>query len=96
MREIAGEAGLSPSGGAGGGTAEDERARALKAAWEAMLVEGMDGNLGEGGLEGIAEDKAPTGAGGFQDKIKQAMNKMKEGESKIQVNISCCIAVHLK
>lgn len=91
MREIAGEVGVPESGASGDDLAEAERSRAFKAAWEAMLVEGMDGNIGEDGIAGLGaeafeKDAAPTkdGAGGFQDKIKQAMNKMKENEAKIQ------------
>lgn len=90
MREIAGEAGV-PEAGASGDMSESERDRALKAAWEAMLVEGMDGNIGQDGIAGLGgealEKDAGSGkdnAGGFQDKIKQAMNKMKENEAKIQ------------
>jgi peroxin-19 len=95
MREIAEDANGPDAASGGEDVSEEERARAFKAAWEAMLVEGMDGNLGEGGLEGLAQasSKDPAakgkegaaGAGGFQDKIKQAMDKMKESESKMQV-----------
>lgn len=95
MREIAGEADGSTAASGGDDVSEEERARAFKAAWEAMLVEGMDGNLGEGGFEGLAQasskgaapksKEGAAGAGGFQDKIKQAMDKMKESESKMQV-----------
>ncbi|KAF8964821.1 Pex19 protein family-domain-containing protein [Flammula alnicola] len=95
MREIADEAAGSAQGDAAEGeVTEDERARAFKAAWEAMLVEGMDGNLGDGGLEALGETEpsakakeadAGAGTGGFQDKIKQAMDKLKESESKIKV-----------
>jgi len=91
MREIAGEAtaGKDAAEGAskGEGISEEERTKVLKAAWEAMLVEGMDANLGEGGIAGIAENggkEKAAAAGGFQDKIKQAMDKLKESESKFQ------------
>lgn len=53
-----------------------DSARALKAAWEQMLVEGMDGDPGVG---------QSSGDSGFQDKIKQAVNKLKESESHLQV-----------
>lgn len=56
-----------------------ESTRALKAVWEQMLVEGMDGD------PGVSQNEASTG-GGFQDKIKQAVNKLKESESSLQVN----------
>lgn len=89
MREIAGEAAGSSSDK---DVTEEERNRAFKAAWEAMLVDGMDGNLGDSGLEGIGEalgksEKKEEGPGGFQDKIKQAMDKLKESESKAQVRL---------
>jgi Pex19 protein family len=48
-----------------------------KAVWEQMLVEGMDGAPGVGQFSGDS---------GFQDKIKQAVNKLKESESNLQVN----------
>jgi peroxin-19 len=89
MREIAGEA----AGSSGDkDVTEEERNRAFKAAWEAMLVDGMDGNLADGGLEGIGEalgmsEKKEERPGGFQDKIKQAMDKLKESESKAQVRL---------
>ena len=95
-----------------------EAEQALKAAWEAMLVEGMNGmagtdgdrlaNLGEilgdPGLgpkkdgakmeasnSGKAGESASQGAtekkkNDFQDALKQAMNKMKETESNLQVS----------
>ncbi|KIM38541.1 hypothetical protein M413DRAFT_447771 [Hebeloma cylindrosporum] len=86
MREIAGEAAGSTSDK---DVTEEERNRVFKAAWEAMLVDGMDGNLGDGGLEGIGaalgkSEEKEQGASGFQDKIKQAMDKLKESESKAQ------------
>ncbi|KAF9531455.1 Pex19 protein family-domain-containing protein [Crepidotus variabilis] len=77
---------------------EEERNKALRAAWEAMLIEDM----GEGGHGGTAEEYAGSasakaagtekgktpgpsaGAGGaFQDKIKQAVDKLKESEEKL-------------
>ncbi|KAF8154421.1 Pex19 protein family-domain-containing protein [Crassisporium funariophilum] len=96
MREIAGD----PTEGAGEKaeteTTEEERARAFKAAWEAMLVEGMDGNVAGGDLNGLGEiygkDNEAKGkeksAGGFQDKIKQAMDKLKESETNLQADSS--------
>lgn len=97
MKEIGEEAGAPPpSGGAADDGDEEEldeetkaQARAFKAAWEAMLVEGMNGKDGEDPLISLGEvlgDKNPgasSAAGaGFQDKIKQAMEKMKEAETK--------------
>jgi peroxin-19 len=54
-----------------------ENARAL---WEKMLVEGMDGNPGTSQSSGNGD--------GFQDRIKQAVNKLKESESNLQVQSS--------
>jgi len=50
MRAIAGEAAGGPDDM---DVTEEERSRAFKAAWEAMLVGGMDGNLGDSGLEPV-------------------------------------------
>ncbi|KAF4609546.1 hypothetical protein D9613_012315 [Agrocybe pediades] len=100
MREITGERlGEDASGSAEGSSStmsEEERTRALKAAWEAMLVEGMDGNIGgAGGLEGLGGGNTSANSDGkakeqggtaFQDKIKQAMEKLKESESKFQAS----------
>jgi peroxin-19 len=55
-----------------------ESARALQVVWEQMLVEGMNGDPGVG---------QSSGDSGFQDKIKQAVNKLKESESNLQVNL---------
>ena len=84
-------------GGERAGTEEARQAKIFKAAWEAMLVEGMNGPDGEelaellasagGGEAPGARDGKSTaeGAGGFQDKIKQAMDKLKESETNLQV-----------
>lgn len=81
-----------------GDQTEAERARAFKAAWEAMLVEGLDGTSADGGLPDLGQVLGQDGVGpstsnkaggettGFQDKIKQAMDKLKESESKVQVS----------
>ena len=52
---------------------DGESVQALKAVWEQMLVEGMDGDQS-------------LGDSGFQDKIKRAVNKLKESESSLQVS----------
>lgn len=96
MREIGVEAGAPPPAPAtDGAPVDDERARAFKAAWEAMLVDEMNGKegaedplltFGEVLNKGQASTSATTGASGsqenFQDKIKQAMDRMKEVEGK--------------
>ncbi|KAJ7619405.1 Pex19 protein family-domain-containing protein [Roridomyces roridus] len=71
MREIGSAAGVPASGEAGAEAA-------LKAAWEAMLVEGMDG---------VAEGSTAAAAGestDFQRKIQQTMGKLREGEETLK------------
>ena len=75
MRELSAE-GSSPS--ADNDETSAENARALKGVWEQMLIEGMDG--------GDPRVGQFSGDSGFQDKIKQAVNKLKESESNLQVN----------
>jgi len=74
MRELSAE-GSSPS--ADNDETSAENVRALKGVWERMLVEGMDGDPGVG---------QSSGDSGFQDKIKQAVNKLKESESNLQAD----------
>lgn len=98
MREIGAGEGLGPEG-----ANDEETQRAFKAAWEKMLVEGMDGMGGNdlAGLEefmgqdqGISRNIGGPSAPGtsaeandFQNKIKQAMDKLKESESNLQVRV---------
>jgi len=87
MREITGDPSTSKiAEGAAAEMSEEERAKAFKAAWDAMLVESADANQGEAGVSDQGKEKAPP-AGAFQDKIKQAMDKLKDSESKFQVFI---------
>jgi peroxin-19 len=104
MREI-GEEGKRKGGkaeaeGEGSADKDKENERVFKAAWEAMLVEGMDGVggadlaglgdlLGDGGVKGKEKGADKDGAGGgekddFQSKIRQTMGKLKESESNLQ------------
>ncbi|KAI0367286.1 Pex19-domain-containing protein [Pilatotrama ljubarskyi] len=74
------------------GTTDEERAKAFKAAWEAMLVEGMNGAMSAEevaekgkGAEGAAGSSAPAPSGStdsFQDNIRKAMDRMKESDRK--------------
>jgi len=102
MRELGAEA-AGASTGEEGEELSEEQQKAFKAAWEAMLVDGMNGkddgtdgedpllSLGEI-LKGAGQPAASTSKGdgtkkldetlNFQDKIKQAMNKLKEVEEK--------------
>jgi peroxin-19 len=92
MREISGGSGEALSAGED----DEEAQRTLKAAWEAMLVDGMDGMGNLPGLEALlgqdwdGGDSSTSAAGSgeandFQSKIKQAMDKLKESESNLQV-----------
>ncbi|KAJ7468563.1 Pex19 protein family-domain-containing protein [Mycena latifolia] len=84
MREISlgTGAGADEASGSGTGSAHDDAA--LKAAWEAMLVEGMDG-LTVSADPASASASAPAGhPADFQAKIKQAMGKLREGEETLQ------------
>ena len=75
MRELSAEGSTKPTDNDGSSA---ESVRALQAVWEQMLVEGMDGDPKVG---------QSLGDSGFQDKIKQAVNKLKESESSLQVNL---------
>ncbi|KAF9460423.1 Pex19 protein family-domain-containing protein [Collybia nuda] len=94
MREIGGGDAVGTEG-----QTDEEAQRAFKAAWEAMLVEGMDGMKGSdlAGLEEFMGQDQGKIAGGtsappvasdstndFQNKIKQAMEKLKASESNLQ------------
>ncbi|KAI0635373.1 Pex19 protein [Trametes polyzona] len=70
------------------GTTDEERAKAFKAAWEAMLVEGMNGAMSAEDVssKGKAAESAPAApsaaAESFQDNIRKAMERMKESNQK--------------
>ncbi|KAJ6542565.1 Pex19 protein family-domain-containing protein [Mycena capillaripes] len=79
MREIS-AGGATGSGGGDGAAAPDEAA--LKAAWEAMLIEEMDGMSTAAGTDAPATAGTGTGTGDdFQATIRQAMGRLREGES---------------
>ncbi|KAJ3864466.1 Pex19 protein, partial [Lentinula novae-zelandiae] len=78
-------------------TEEGEAERLMKAAWEAMLIEGMNGMTEPPPLPSTSKSTtastsasgggAASGAGSdFQSKIKQTMEKLKESE----VNLQAC------
>ncbi|PCH37145.1 Pex19-domain-containing protein [Wolfiporia cocos MD-104 SS10] len=101
MREIAGEAGLGPDGvkstsEGGAQTEEDiEREKAFKAAWEKMLIDGMNDALDPDDLAGDLADKGKTkdgipreqrdirapGEDAFQASIRRTVEKLKESEA---------------
>lgn len=78
MKELGGKAGADA-----GGDTDEERDRALKAAWEAMLVEGLNG-------ETAANDVGTEykGAKDFQSTIQETMRKLKENDPTTQVRSS--------
>jgi peroxin-19 len=89
MKELVTEGESSAKSG-GPETEEDkekEAQRIMKAAWEAMLVEGMNGITDEGGSEdnSASRSEGPSNSGDFQSKIKQTMDKLKESESNLKV-----------
>lgn len=107
MREMGGlgldggDGSIKGAGDAGKGkpkTKEEiEQEKAFKAAWEAMLVEGMDGMVGEGMKPGELPAFNPTasGSGGEKEKekekdfaagIRATMDKLKSSESALKVN----------
>ncbi|KAJ7039525.1 Pex19 protein family-domain-containing protein [Mycena alexandri] len=82
MREISGAGEGSAAGeGSGPGVADEA---ALKAAWEAMLIEGMDGMTAGANAATATSKDAGEGADDFQAKIRQAMGKLREGEETLQ------------
>jgi len=99
MREIGGDAGL-PGFAAGEKTEEQERE--FRAAWEAMLIQGM----GQGGISELDISSGSTkdnemgkgegnvaGKEGFQQSIRQTMDKLKESESMLKVRFSVVITI---
>ena len=80
-RDIA-KQGLNEGSGGETETSEhmEERERSLAAAWEAMLIEGMDGSLQQGVSDASTAPKAGE-KDDFQSRIRNTMNKLKESES---------------
>ncbi|KAF7297168.1 hypothetical protein MIND_00949900 [Mycena indigotica] len=80
MREISGP--TEGSSSEGGPLPNEEE---LKAAWEAMLIESMNGlTEGANGGPAASSNGADSAANDFQAKIKQAMGKLKEGEDALK------------
>ena len=103
FRDIAQGAGLdgvpAPAGGDGD---EAGREAAFKAAWEAMLVEGMNGTMGPedllgngaagtAGAAGAAVTGAAAGTDSFQDHIRKTMDKLKESDHKVRACHTCAV-----
>jgi peroxin-19 len=62
-------------------TSEQERERTLAAAWEAMLIEGMDGATDPSLTQGAPIAPKAGEKDDFQSRIRNTMNKLKESES---------------
>ncbi|KAK7029745.1 Pex19 protein family-domain-containing protein [Favolaschia claudopus] len=89
MREIA--EGQTPAGDTTADADTEAEAARFKAAWEAMLVQEMDGTSGNAASETAAAAATASGSSGpapevddFQAKIRAAMNKVNEGESTLK------------
>lgn len=63
---------------------QKETERLMKAAWEAMLIEGMDG-MAPSDVPPATTASASAATSDFQSKIKQTMDKLKESEDNLQV-----------
>jgi peroxin-19 len=103
MREL-GNPSLSESAGnedhPEGEQGNEQAEQMFRAAWEAMLVEGMDGvvqgssqDANEKSSSLKTDDKAGDGepSNAFQDRIRQAMDRLRESESNLQVLPSATI-----
>jgi peroxin-19 len=81
------------TGGAAEGKKEmTDEERKFKAAWEAMIIEGLGGPASS--EEGLDKGRASGETGTFQSKIKQTIDKLKENESKFQVCFSLLIRLN--
>jgi hypothetical protein len=90
MREL-GAPGVAGTAGAPQTEEERKRAETLAAAWEAMLVEGMDGATaqGAGGASGPGAGKVAQDAGAedaFQKTIRETMSRMQDSEASLRVS----------
>ena len=63
--------------------AESEQQRAFRAAWEAMLIEGMNGAGTQ--KEGEGQGQGEAGKKDFQAGIRTTMDKLKSSESEFRV-----------
>jgi peroxin-19 len=77
--------GEDPSAAEDGKFSEEDRRTALKAAWEAMLIEGTDSGSGSGAQ---ARSDHETTGGDFKARLKHAIDNLKESESKLQACVS--------
>jgi len=98
MKELGAGAGIAENDDEDEGTRQ-ERQKAFDAAWEAMLVEEMNGigqgsesmgtSLGDAGVRPKNEKGGESGEKDpFQKTVRQALDKLKEGESKLKEDTS--------
>ena len=81
-----------------GELSNEETERRFKTAWEAMLVEEMDG-IGQGTSGDVKSSTSISGtklqegetSNTFKDQIRQTMDKFREGESNLQVLSSAMV-----
>ncbi|PSR73525.1 hypothetical protein PHLCEN_2v10637 [Hermanssonia centrifuga] len=91
MREIAAESGTTPDKGNEKGAPQSEedlkREEEFRKAWEAMLVEGLNGQMEADAHGGASEGKRKEGEAvkedEFQASIRKAMEKLKESEANL-------------
>jgi hypothetical protein len=78
MKDLEGDS----STGEDGKVPDEERRKAFKATWEAMLLERVDSTAGSEGQN--RSDHEKTGVD-FKARLRNAMDNLKESESKLQV-----------
>ncbi|KII85650.1 hypothetical protein PLICRDRAFT_56871 [Plicaturopsis crispa FD-325 SS-3] len=87
MRELGAQGGDGAGAGTGESAAElEERERAFRAAWEALLVEGMDGAVKPEDLSGPSSKPAPSTDAppqqpDFARTVRSTLDKLKSSES---------------
>ncbi|EIN05462.1 Pex19 protein, partial [Punctularia strigosozonata HHB-11173 SS5] len=83
MKDLGGQhpgaTGVAGTGQEGGGESSDVEKERLMAAWEAMLVEGMNGMS-----EGAPTGTVPAEDNDFQKTIRETMDKMKQSEEALK------------
>ncbi len=95
MREIAAESGTTSDKGNEKDAPQSEedlkREEEFRKAWEAMLVEGLNGQMEADAYGGASEGKSKEGEAvkedEFQASIRKAMEKLKESEANLHVRI---------
>lgn len=83
MEALMKELGEESSTGKDGKLSDEEKRKALKA-WETMFFEGMEANSGAGGQTQTRPDNEKKGGVDFKTRLKDAVDNLKESESKLQ------------